>query len=141
MISLAACKPSIHYEKKINFPNSDWTKFNSLEYQIPVEAGKFYSFEGIIITDTTFSQRKIEIGFYLYLPGGEERLEDQFIRILDLEYKPLGTKTKEGYQVKIPFKKHLRINETGILKLQIVYHSQYLNNLGIISFDLSVSEK
>ncbi len=141
IISFSACKPSVHYKKIIKFENSDWMKFNNLEYQIPVEAGKVYSFEGIFTLDSLYTQRKLELGFYLELPGGEERLEDHSIRILDFEYQPLGIKTKEGYQIKKTFKKQLRINETGMLMLQIVHHSQYLNNMGIISFELSVSEK
>ena len=140
ILSLSACKSSIHYEKSLEFKNNDWGKFDDLKFQIPVEAGKSYSFTATIITDTNYIRRKLEIGFYLYLPGDEERLEDQTIRIRDLEYHALGIKTEKGDQLTKNLKKNLMINESGILRLQIVHHSQYINNPGIISFHLSVIE-
>jgi len=141
ILGLFACKPSLHYEKNIKFENNNWRKFDNLEFKIPVEAGKIYSFDANIITDTNYTRRKLEIGFYLYLPGDEERLEDQTIRIRDLEYHALGTKTEKGYQIKKSLKNNLLINESGILRLQIVQHSQYLDNFGINSIKLSVIEK
>lgn len=140
LIGLSACTPSAHYEKNVIFEKANWNKFNNLEYQIPVEAGKTYSFEGIITTDTVYTIRKVELGFYLYLPSGEERLSEQTIRVLDYEYLALGDKTPEGYQVKQLLKEGLSIHESGILKLQVVHHSQKLDNYGIKSFALKVSE-
>jgi gliding motility-associated lipoprotein GldH len=141
ILGLFGCKPSAHFEKNIEFENNNWRKFDNLEFNIPVEAGKIYSFEANIITDTNYTRRKLELGFYLYLPGDEERLEDQTIRIRDLEYRALGTKTEKGYQIKKSLKNNLLINESGILRLQIVHHSQYLDNFGINSIKLSVIEK
>ena len=141
IIGLSACKHQAYYEENVIFENADWNKFKTLEYQIPVEAGKTYSIEGIIITDSNYIRRKVEIGFYLYLPSGEERLSDHVIRVLDYEFQHLGIKTQEGFEVRQFFKEGLSISESGMLKLNIVHHSQYLNNYGIKSFDLVVSEK
>jgi len=141
VIGISACKKSAYYEKNVIFENTDWNKFETLEYQIPVEAGKTYSFEGIIITDTNYTRRKVEVGFYLYLPSGEERLSDHVIRVRDYELQQLGSKTQKGFEVRQFFKEGLDISESGMLKLNIVHHSQYLNNYGIKSFGLVVSEK
>lgn len=140
LIAFISCKPSTHFEEKIRFVNNNWNKFNELNFDIPVEAGKSYNFKGNIITDSSYLNRKMEIGFYLFLPNGENRLEDQIIRILDYEYQPLGEKTEEGIQLAVNFKDHLIINESGILKVQIVFHSEKLDNFGIIGIDLFVFE-
>lgn len=139
-IGFISCNPSTHFEKKTNFESSDWNKFNDLTYHIPVEAGKSYTFEGVIITDSTYTHRKMELGFYLYLPGGEERLSNHSIRIRDYEYEPLGEKTQIGYRMSVMLKKNLNIEEDGDLKITISLHSQYLNNFGIKSFNLLVFE-
>jgi len=140
VFSFSSCN-SDHFQKSIRFENNNWNKFNELEYEIPVEAGKTYDFSGNIITDSTFTKRKIELGFYIFLPSGEERLSDLEFRILDFEYKALGEKTEEGIQNQVMFKEKLQSAESGKLKLKIVLHSQYLENTGIIGLDLFVKEK
>lgn len=139
-IGLISCNPSAHFQKDTQFEQANWVKFNTLKYDIPVEAGKSYSFNGIITTDTVYTKRKMHIGFYLYLPSGEERLEDKTIRILSNEYIPLGEKKDGSYEIKTSFKQNILIKETGNLKLQIVHHSQYLDNFGIKNFKLIVNE-
>ena len=141
LVVLTSCKPSTHFEKTIDFERDNWVKFKNLEYSIPVEAGKTYSFNGAITTDSNYTHRKLELGFYLYLPSDEQRLEDKTIRIRDLEYQPLGDKVSDGYILQESFKKKLKINESGILKLQIVLHSSQLNNFGIKRIKLSVIEE
>lgn len=141
LILLSACQPSHHFDKKHRFENNNWVKFNNLKYEIPVEQGKSYSFTGNIITDSTYQYRKMDIGFYLYLPGGEERLSDETIRILDYDYLPLGKKAGDEIILPVVFRNHLQISETGILKLQISLHSQYLDNFGIIGLDLFVEQE
>lgn len=138
--SFSSCN-SNHFQKNIRFDNQNWKKFNELKYEIPVEAGKTYDFTGTFITDTTFNRRKLEIGFYLYLPSGEERLSDLEFRILDFEYKALGEKTNEGIKNHLVFKENLPIAKSGKLKLNIVLNSQYYDNYGIVGLDLFVKEK
>ena len=141
LVVLTSCKPSTHFEKTIDFERDNWVKFRNLEYRIPVEAGKIYSFNGAITIDSNYTPRKLELGFYLYLPNDEQRLEDKTIRIRDLEYHPLGDKVSDGYILQESFKKKLKINESGILELQIVLHSSQLNNFGIKRIKLSVIEE
>lgn len=138
--SFTSCN-SNHFEKNIRFENQNWVKFNELDFEIPVEAGKTYDFFGNIITDSTFDKRKLDLGFYLYLPSGEERLSDLNFRILDFEYKPLGEITDEGTTNHVTFKENIRSIESGKIKLKIVLHSQYLDNPGIVGLDLLVKEK
>jgi len=138
---ITACQNSNHFDKKHRFENNNWFKFNDLKYDIPVNAGETYSFTGNIITDSSYQNRKIEIGFYLILPSGEERLSDQSIRILDYNYLPVGENTEAGISVPVDFKKHLSVSENGILKLQISLHSQNLDNFGIIGIDLFVKKE
>jgi len=140
MITFSSCD-SNHFEKNIRFEHKNWIKFHELNYEIPVESGKIYNFTGNIITDSTFNRRKIDLGFYLYLPSGEERLSDLSFRVLDFEYQPLGEKTAEGIYNKITFKENIRSAESGKLKLKIVLHSQYYDNYGIVGLDLFVKEK
>lgn len=141
LVLLLSCQPSHHFDKKHRFENNNWLKFNDLKYEIPVEQGKSYSFSGNIITDSSYQHRKMDIGFYLYLPGGEERLSDETIRILDYDYLPLGEKTGDEIILPVVFRKHLQVSESGILKLQISLHSQYLDNFGIIGLDLFVEQE
>lgn len=138
---LMSCQPSYHFEKKHRFENKNWVKFNDLKYEVPVEAGKRYSFSGNILFDSTYHQRKIEIGFYLYLPDDEERLSDYSFRVLDYDYLPIGEKTENGYSLALEFKKQLLLSESGLLTVQISHHSQYLDNFGIIGLDLFVEEE
>lgn len=130
-----------HFEKEIRFENNNWIKFNELEFNIPIDAGETYHFYGNIYTDSTFNRRKLELGFYLYLPSGEKRLSDLNYRILDFEYRPTGEKTELGYKKQIVFKENIRSEQAGNLRLKIVQHSQYYNNYGIIGLDLMVKEK
>jgi len=139
--ALTACQPPVYYQQEVKFENSNWIKFNDLNFDIPVEGGKTYSFEAIITCDSNYLKRKLKIGFYASLPSGEERLDDQEIRILDYEYHPLGIKTNGNYVIRKILKEKMLISETGILKLEIVHHSQYLNNYGLLSFNLLVSEE
>lgn len=141
LFMMMACQPSYHFEKKHRFNNKNWFKFNDLKYEIQVEAGKTYSFSGNIITDSTYQHRKMEIGFYLFLPSGEERLSDQTIRILDYDHLPLGEISENGIILPVEFKKHLLASENGVLRLEISQHSQYLDNFGIIGLDLFVIEE
>jgi len=140
VLGFSACTPENHYERAIRFKNSNWIKFNELKYDIPLEAGKSYSYDAILIVDSTYHQRKIKLGFYLEFPSGETRLLDKTVRLLDNEFQSLGEKTDVGYQYEIAFRKHLKTNETGILKAEVVLHSQYYDNYGIIGFDLFVKE-
>ncbi len=130
-----------HFEKEIRFENNNWNKFNELEFNIPIEAGETYSFYGNIYTDSTYNRRKIEIGFYLYLPSGEKRLTDLNYRILDFEYHSMGEKTDLGYKKQIVFKENIHSEQAGDLRIKIVHHSQYYDNYGIIGLDLMVKEK
>ncbi len=141
LIALVSCQPSNHFEDTIEFDNNNWMKFSDLDFEIPVEAGKTYSFNGSITVDSTYTRRKMEIGFYLYLPDDAQRLEDKTIRVRDFEYQPLGRKTNEGYVLDQKFKQKLRIDESGILKLRIVLHSEHLNNYGIKQLHLIVVEE
>ena len=140
LISLVSCQPSTHFEETVEFDHNNWVKFNDLNFNIPVEAGKTYSFNGSITVDSTYTRRKLEMGFYLYLPDDAQRLEDKTIRIRDFEYQPLGHKTDKGYVLKQNFKQKLRINESGILKLKMVLHSSHLNNYGIKKLKIIVIE-
>jgi hypothetical protein len=130
-----------HFEKEIRFENNNWNKFNELELNIPIEAGETYDFFGNIYTDSTFNRRKLELGFYLYFPGGEKRLSDLNFRILDFEYQPTGEKTELGFKKSIAFKENIQSEQSGNLRLKIVQHSQYYDNFGIIGLDLFVKEK
>ena len=141
LLALVACQPSNHFEETIAFDNGNWRKFNELNFEIPVEAGKTYSFNGSITIDSNYTQRKLELGFYLYLPGDAQRLEDKTIRIRDFEYQPLGIKTDEGYVLKQNFRQNLKIDESGTLKLNIVLHSTHLNNFGIKQLKLNIIEE
>ena len=141
IIIFTACKPSTHFEQTIEFERDNWVKFKDLEFEIPVEAGKTYSFIGSFTTDSIYTRRKLELGFYLYLPGDEQRLEDKTIRVRDLEYQALGDKVSDGYLLQETLKKKLMINEAGLLKLQIVLHSSQLNNYGIKRLKLKVIEE
>jgi len=140
IIVFSSCS-STHFQDEVRFDNNNWTKFNELEFNIPVEADKTYSFSGHIITESTFNRRKIELGFYMVLPSGAERLSDLNFRILNFEYQPLGEKTEIGFQKEVLFKKDLLVNDDGILNLKIVLHSQYYDNFGIVGLDLFVNEK
>lgn len=133
-----SCSNSTIFERKHRFENNNWFRFNELIYEVDVEAGEKYAFDGIIITDSTFKSRKMELGFYLYLPDGGKRLEDQSIRILDYEYQQLGKKTEMGFELPVSFREELIINETGKLKIKITNHSQYVDNYGIIGIDLII---
>ena len=141
LIVLVSCNPSTHFEKTVEFEGGDWMKFKNLDYEIPVEAGETYSFNVAVTTDSNYIYRKLELGFYLHLPGDEQRLEDKTIRVRDLEYQPLGVKISDGYLLEQSFKKNLKINETGVVKLQMVLHSSRLNNSGIKRIKLSVIEE
>jgi len=141
VILLSACQSSPHFEKHIRFKNANWKKFTELKYDIPVESGKTYSFRGEIITDTNYTRRKLGIGFYLYLPGGEKRLEDHEIRIRDFEYHPLGEKNDDNtYTKSVQFRENLSISESGNIRLIIAQNSQYTDNFGVIGIDLIVKE-
>lgn len=83
----------------------------------------------------------MELGFYIYLPSGEERLTDLTIRILDFEYNTLGKKTKEGIILPVNFKENIQSEESGEMNLKIVLHSQYYDNTGIVGLDLLIKEK
>lgn len=108
---------------------------------IPMEADNNYDFFGIIKTDSSFERRKIEMGFYLTLPSGEERFIDQTYRILDYEYQPLGTWKGSAFENNITFRENIFSDETGLAKLSIVLHSQYYNNPGISGLTITVKEK
>lgn len=141
IISFISCSRSTHFEQDTRFSNNNWIKFNDLVYTFPVEAGKEYTFFGELLTDSTFQQRKIEIGFYLYLPDGSERLEDKTIRVLDFDLNPLGEKKNNEFLLPIDLKNSLQIKESGSLKVVITNHSQYLDNFGFAGFRLKVIEK
>ncbi len=131
-----SCSNSIVLEKKHHFENNNWFRFDEIIYELEVEAGQKYTFEGFITTDSTYNNRKIDLGFYIYLPDGGTRLGDKSFRILDYEYQHLGEKTNKNYQLPVVFKEELSINQSGKLKIKIVNHSQYVDNNGIISLEL-----
>lgn len=139
LISFVSCN-SNHSKQEIRFPNNNWIKFNELEFNLAVEAGKSYDFSANLITDTLFNRRKIDIGFYAYLPSGEERLSDLTFRLLDYEYQSLGEKTPNGIINEFILKENLHSSESGNLKVKIVLHSQYYDNPGIIGLDFIVNE-
>lgn len=136
-----SCSNSTVFENNYRFENHNWFRFDEIIYEIEVEAGQKYSFEGAITTDSSFKARKMNLGFYLYLPEGGKRLDDKSIRILDYEYQHLGTKTKYGYELPVVFKDELSIYESGKLKIKIINHSQHVDNFGIISLELLIKEK
>ena len=135
-----SCTNSSVFETQQRFKDNNWFKFDEFNYEIEVEAGQNYSFDGIIITDSSYKSRKMEIGFYLYLPEGGKRLEDKSIRILDFEYQTLGKKTINGFELPVIFKENLKINSNGLLKVKIILHSQHTDNFGIVGFDLSAKK-
>lgn len=136
-----SCTNQVVFEENHRFKDNNWFRFDDLIYEINVEAGKVYSFSGNIITDATYKSRKMDLGFYLYLPSGVHRLDDKSIRILDYEFHHLGEKTKDTYILPVIFKDELKISESGLLKIKISNHSQYVDNLGIIGLDLIIKEK
>lgn len=136
-----SCSNSTVYEHNHRFENSNWDRFDELLYEVEVEAGQKYLLEGTITTDSSFKNRKMDLGFYLYLPEGGKRLDDKSIRILDYEYQNLGTKTKYGFELPVVFKDELSINESGKLKIKIINHSQYVDNFGIVSLNLLIKKK
>ena len=133
-----SCTNSSVFETQERFEDHNWFKFNEFNYELEVEAGQNYSFDGVIITDSSYQDRKMELGFYLYLPDGGKRLDDKTIRILDFEYQALGKKTDNGFELPITFKEDLKINNNGLLKIKIILHSQHTDNLGIVGYNLSV---
>lgn len=143
LVSLLAfsCSNSTVFEHQHHFENKNWVRFDDINYELEVETGQKYNFRGTITVDSSYKSRKMELGFYLYLPDGGKRLEDKTIRILDYEYQHLGTKTEHGYEIPVELKKELSINEGGKLKIKITNHSQHLDNFGIISLDLIAKKK
>ena len=135
-----SCTNSSVFEIQHRFKDNNWFKFDEFNYELEVEAGQNYRFDGIIITDSSYKNRKMELGFYLYLPEGGKRLEDKTIRILDFEYHALGKKTTNGFELPVTFKENLKINSNGLLKIKIILHSQYTDNFGIVGFDLSATK-
>ncbi|NPD44489.1 MULTISPECIES: hypothetical protein [unclassified Lentimicrobium] len=132
-----SCTNSTVFETQQRFEDNNWFKFDEFNYEIEVDAGQNYSFDGTIITDSNYKNRKMELGFYLYLPEGGKRLEDKTIRILDFEYQALGKKADNGFELPVTFKQDLKIKSDGLLKIKIILHSQHTDNFGIVGFNLS----
>ncbi len=141
IFNLLSCTSNYHFEQSDRFKDHNWVKFNDLEYSFQVEAGKEYTILGELHTDSTFRQRKIEVGFYLYLPDGSERLEDKSIKVLDYDLNPLGKNMNGEFILPINVKSNLLIKESGTLKLVISNHSQYLDNYGFAGLKIMAIEK
>lgn len=140
VIFLASCQSGNTFHQKVEFPKNNWIKFNNQNYEIPVEADKTYTFKAILITDSSFKERKLEIGLYLEMPNEENRSTNYTLRILDNEFKPLGVKTNQGHKLTQILRQKIHITESGIMKAEIVLHSPKYDNYGIVSFEILLIE-
>jgi hypothetical protein len=95
----------------------------------------------IVVTDSTFEQRKIKIGFNLNLPNGEFRGTNHSLRILNNKFEPLGEKIKNGFLLKENLRRNFSTTKSGTIDAEIIFHSSKYDNNGIVSFTLEVIEE
>ena len=141
IVAFGSCKPEIHFRQTEYFAEHNWVKFKKLNYKIPVESEKSYSFNAIVVTDSTFEQRKIKIGFNLNLPNGEFRGTNHSLRILNNKFEPLGEKIKNGFLLKENLRRNFSTTKSGTIDAEIIFHSSKYDNNGIVSFTLEVIEE
>ncbi len=140
VIVITSCQSGVSFQQKTEFPKNNWIKFNNQNFKIPVEADKTYTFKAILITDSSFKERKLEIGLYLEMPNEENRSTNYTLRVLDNEFKPMGIKTDQGNELTQTLRQKFLITESGIINAEVVLHSPKYDNYGIVSFELLLIE-
>jgi gliding motility-associated lipoprotein GldH len=122
------------------FDDVSWNRFDIQNFEVPVKKGEVLDVYFFLRHHIYFPYDYIDVNISFYMPGGETRSGDYHYVLKDKEGKWLSDGMGELWDIELPVRKNLTINETGICKIRIENKMTKLETPGIVEVGLLVKK-
>jgi gliding motility-associated lipoprotein GldH len=101
------------------FKNQSWSRFDHLQFEIPVEA-KQATYDVVFFIHFTkdYEYDFLDFNMIMTTPSGEERIKEYHLNIKGKEGNFLGQWTQDSCELSIPLKREIQLTQ-GKLILQL----------------------
>jgi gliding motility-associated lipoprotein GldH len=134
---LSGCSSKKSVEQIRHFDNATWNRFDILSFDLPIkQANAEYSLFVVMRHHVDFEPATMPLHFIMKQPNGSERIWEQTITIKNRENQYMGQLKDGVYELKVPVRTRLMMNEAGNVHITVEQFLPKYNTLGVISFGL-----
>ena len=138
MVSCGESTKPDSFEKIVTLQNSNWQRFNNIDFEVPVAKGDLLDFYFLLKYNAKdFNERYLPVNVTFYTPGGETRSRDFYFWLKNRKSgKRLGTTENGVTSITIPIRKELPFIANGICKVSFEKKIPRVDTRGIVSVGL-----
>lgn len=141
LIILSSCgRESSVFKEYVKMDNMNWTRFNILEYEVPVNEDDVLDFNLFLRHHTDFPYDKLFVNITFYTPGGDMRSRDYDFDLKDYRGDWLANGMGELWDLEIPIRKEMPFFKNGICKVRVENKYPKFDTPGIIEIGLIVKK-
>jgi gliding motility-associated lipoprotein GldH len=136
-ISFASCKDDNAVSQIHTFTTATWERFEQLNFEFALDdMEEEYDISVVVKHTALFPAETLYINVVMMTPGGEERIKDYNLFLMDRDGNYIGYETDGIYNCTILIREGMRFYETGLLKFEIENLMPKYHTPGIIEFGI-----
>ncbi|PLW98347.1 MAG: hypothetical protein C0591_04620 [Marinilabiliales bacterium] len=137
---ISSCGNRTVFKEYRSFNDVSWNRFDIQNFEVPVKENEVLDFYLFVRHHSYFPYDFMDVNITFYMPGGEIRSRDYHFELKDEEGKWLADGMGELWDIELPVRKNLTINEAGICKIRVENKMTKLETPGIIEVGLLVKK-
>jgi gliding motility-associated lipoprotein GldH len=139
---LTACKQDNSVSQIVGFENHSWGRYDYLNFEFPIQdVEQQYNIMVILRYNEDFPSQALAINFVMTMPSGEERIKEYLLQLRDKNEEMLGEKKTGYYEQLFPIRNEMRLNEPGLLKIEIENLMTKYFTPGLVEFGVLIEPK
>jgi len=135
---LVSCTNNPSFEEYKKFDDISWNRFDSLEFEFPVQKKDALDFYLVLHHHADFQYATIDINITIYTPDGEMRSRDYHFKLKDTNLNWKGEEMNDMWNIQLPIRKELLFNKGGICKVKFENKMSLVETHGISEAGLIV---
>jgi len=136
---LTSCGRNTVFEKYIKMEKLSWSRFNNLQYEIPIKKiGAEYDIIFALRHTQEIPYDEIRLNCTLSTPSGEIRSLEYEIRIKDRSGALIGSRVGDLYNMEYALRRNYKFKKTGLLRVELENLMPRVETPGIIDIGLIV---
>ncbi len=141
IVVLSACSGNTLLNKRHEFKNYTWNRFDSLVFETKVkDPQQQYNIYLTLRYITQYPYNDLKVNFTIYSPAGDERTTMHVFNIKDKEGKLQGEGAGDMYDLKLLVKQNVSFNQKGICKFQVDNLMDHLEIPGLMDLGIVVEK-
>ena len=137
---VVSCREPTVFREYQKIENMTWSRFDVLEFEVPVNEGDKLDFDLALRHHTNFPYEKLFVNITFNAPDGEMRAADYAFLLKDDAGKWLADGMGELWDIVIPIRKEMPFYQTGICTVKIGNNYSKFETPGIIEVGLLVKK-